>query len=229
MAGANVVREIEVVSHGARDVRLASLHDGVLSARSLLSRYQTHYRRIITSRLHSYLPATSLEVPVRFAPKNLSDPRFDGLLDLTPTGPEFVAIRDTIRDLLADVLALVVSGAASADVYARWRELTAPLVQQARARMAVRQSGPPPLPGLDDHIAAIRQAAVSFGPTSDAAGDARLDIALSLDQNLTEQLPVTLEALISNSSRPSAALDHLPRSRRGLPAAGRRRPSRTSR
>lgn len=201
-AGSNVTREVERVSHGARDVRLASLHDGVVSARQLLSRYQTHYRRIITGRLHSYLPATSLEIPVRFVPGNLADPRFDGLLDLTPQAPEFVAIRDTIRALLADVMGLVVSGASSDDVYARWRELTAPLVEQARSRLAERGDGPPATPNLDEHIAAIRAAMASFGPDSGAEDVERLDVALSLDQNLTEQLPVTLEALVGNSSSP---------------------------
>ena len=36
--------------------------------------------RIVTSRLHAYLPATSLGVPVKFRPRRIGDVRFDGLL-----------------------------------------------------------------------------------------------------------------------------------------------------
>jgi lipopolysaccharide biosynthesis glycosyltransferase len=201
-AAADVRGVTEIVSHGGHEVRLAGLAEGVRAAIALLERYQTHYGHVVTGRLHSYLPATSLGLPVTFVPAQPADPRFDGLWDLTPDSPRFQAIRDGIRDLLAEVLPLVVAGRDESEVYGRWREMTAPLVDQARERFDREPPSPPPLPGLLDAVAEIRAAGQRYGPHDAVDPAAVTDIALSLDQNLTRQLPVTLEAMFAHASGP---------------------------
>lgn len=194
-------REHEVIRHGDKDVRSANLAEGVEAAVALLERYQSRFHRLVTTRLHSYLPATSLEVPVRFVPANPSDIRFDGLLGMQPEAPEFVAIRDGIRALLREVFGLIASGAGEDEVYARWREITADKVAAAKVRHSAATANPGPA-DLDGVVADIGAKAQRFGPHDAVDEQAVTDVALSLDQNLAAQFPVTVEAMTSNASGP---------------------------
>ena len=72
--------------------------------------YLRRYHRIVTSRLHSYLPATSLGVPVTFRPNVPGDVRFAGLRPGARRAA-FDAMRDGIRELLAETFGLVLAGA----------------------------------------------------------------------------------------------------------------------
>ena len=193
--GSKARRPVERISHAGQEFREAGLIEGVAAATELLERYQRRYVRIVTSRLHSYLPATSLGIEVRFTPKNPSDVRFDGLSGMEPDNDAFTTMRDDIRELLAETLSLVVAGADEETVYGRWRELTADRVEYARAR----HMGDPELELADIESSA---AASTEAARSAVTEPGFTDIALSLDQNLRAQLPVTLEAMTTNASGP---------------------------
>ena len=62
----------------------------------------------MTSRLHCYLPLRSLGVPVDFQPKNRSDPRFAGLIDITDD--EFDAMQTRIDRLLEEMFDMILAG-----------------------------------------------------------------------------------------------------------------------
>lgn len=195
-AGAKIRRRVERVSHVGQEFREAGLAEGIAAADELLDRYQHSFARIVTSRLHSYLPATSLGIPVRFTPTNPADIRFDGLYGMEPGNAEFTAMRDGIRSLLAETLSMVAAGAEAEAVYARWRELTADRVAEARARHTAD-----PVLELTDPADPVTHADTEAAHTA-VTEPGLTDIALSLDQNLTSQLPVTLEALTANASGP---------------------------
>ena len=112
------------------------LVEGIAAAIDLLADYQQRYHRVVTSRLHSYLPATSLGVPVNFQPRTPGDVRFEGLHGMQPrrAGVQRDARRHPPPDR-RDLRARLLGGASRDEVYAHWRELTAPQVAEAKAAL----------------------------------------------------------------------------------------------
>jgi hypothetical protein len=198
---AGVDGPVVVIKHQRLQYRRASLGEGLRAASELLDRYQQEYASVVTSRLHAYLPATTLGVPVRFRPRNRSDTRFDGLLGLRPGSPELHEMRDGIRALLRDVLALLVQGASEDVVRARWGELTAPRVAAARARLAASVELPtPPRQELTAELAEVRAGRVLAGPHHETPPDGVTDVVVPLGGEQAHRVGVTLEALTSNAS-----------------------------
>ncbi len=195
-------RPVEEHTHMVSEWHTVDFAGGLRSADELLATYLRRYHRIVTSRLHSYLPATSLGIPVEFRPPVPGDVRFDGLLDLEPDGDSFVAMRDGIRELLAEVFGLILSGAPEDEVYARWRELTADRVAQARARLAAPAG---PVEGGVDvaaAVATVRASVEHLGPHRTVDPATVSNVAVSLDSHYRALLPVTLESLTTNARGP---------------------------
>lgn len=195
-------RPAEVVTHADPAVRGTDLVPGLRAADRMLHDCVHRFHRVVTTRLHSYLPATALGVPVRFVPRNPSDVRLDGLAGLTPHSPALAEMQDGIRDLLAETLGLVLAGASPEQVRDRWRELTAPRVAAARRRLLAPHR--PFTVGLDGARLAreVRSARHAYGPHHRVDPATVTDVALSLDQNVRAQLPVTIESLVANASGP---------------------------
>jgi lipopolysaccharide biosynthesis glycosyltransferase len=197
-------RPIEALTHRDPRYREADLAEGTRLAIELLETYQRRYHRIVTSRLHSYLPAISLGVPVKFKPRRIGDVRFDGLLGMTPDAPELTAMRDGIRRLLAATFEKIFAGASRDEVYAQWREITASQVAEARKRQEAPLQPDESVRAIDIPalVKTVREGARTFGP-HDAVDPATVsDLALAVDHNLRQHLPTTLESLIGNASSP---------------------------
>ena len=118
--------------HSDDGIRFRSFVANMYDAIELLETYRRRHSGLVTSRLHCYLPGRSVGVPVDFQPKNRSDPRFAGLIDISDA--EFDRIRDTISDKLRTVLTAVMSGKSPEAVYELWRDLNAADVEAARRR-----------------------------------------------------------------------------------------------
>ena len=103
-----------------------------------------------------------------FRPKNRSDVRFDGLIDIDDRA--FDAIRDGLLDKLEQVFGAILAGRAEEEVYALWREINAADVAAAEARHREPSRPVPVDPAVTGRTAAIAAGAVSHGPP--AAGDA---------------------------------------------------------
>lgn len=191
----------EIVTHGGSEHRQAGLVTGVRAADDLLGAYQRRYARVVTSRLHSYLPATSLGLDVRFRPDVAGDVRFDGLGGMKPDNEPFTSMRDGIRSLIADTFELILQGADRDAVYSRWTSMTADRVSAAKNRLRA----PTRVQASVFDLAATRRAVASathrLGPHEAIDGPVT-DVAMSLDQNLAEILPVTVESLLDNASGP---------------------------
>src|SRR6185312_8175992 len=102
-----------------------------------VSHYHLEYNKVITSRLHCYLPARSVGADVTFVPKNRSDNRFGGLIDTTDA--DFERIRQGILDKVSTMLQTIASGASEEEVYLKWREVCAPAMAEADERIAAAQ------------------------------------------------------------------------------------------
>jgi lipopolysaccharide biosynthesis glycosyltransferase len=192
--------DVEVLQHGDGAIRGLSTAEGLRLARATLVRYRSRYARVVTTRLHAYLPATSLGIPTAFVPANRADPRFAGLLGLEPGSPAFTQMRDGLRELLAAALEPVLEGADEQAVYERWRALTAEKVAEARRRHAAV----PPLPAPTTDVAAAVRVVHEERWSSDTVSRqaAYVDIAVATDHNLAAQLPVTVDALVAGASCP---------------------------
>ncbi len=143
-------------AHSSDSIRFRSFADNMSDALDLLETYRTRYRGMVTSRLHCYLPVRSLGMPVDFQPKNRSDPRFAGLIDITDT--EFTRMQTTIDDRLQLLVEAIVTGGTPEEVYALWREVNADDVAAAERRRAANQPLPAPRVDLAAEVARVRDA-----------------------------------------------------------------------
>lgn len=119
---------------GLDEVRFRPFVQNIDDAITMLEGYRRDHRKLVTSRLHCYLPGRSIGIDIDFRPKNLSDPRFAGLNPLTPA--EFDGIRESMNDRLETILTKIFSGASVEEVYAQWAEMNAAEVEIARQRRA---------------------------------------------------------------------------------------------
>ncbi len=114
------------ITHISKNFKDYSFDENITKSLALLRRFR-NARKVITSRLHCYLPTRALGGNVVFTHKNKADSRFDGLIDIDDDA--FDTIRDGLTDLLDKILGKIMAGDASPDdVYAYWRELTMPLM-----------------------------------------------------------------------------------------------------
>ena len=197
--GARASRQI---THVGTDVARAGLGENIAAALTLLESYRDGGAAIVTSRLHCYLPATALGCQVDFVPRRRGDVRFDGLLDLVPGSPGLLAMQDGLRETLGAVYGAVLAGADHDEVLQVWRDLTEHLVTQARERLHE------PLPELTSTIDlpaavdAVLAGRVDRNLEAIAEVDDVVDVVVAADQNLREQVPVTIESIVAGSSRP---------------------------
>jgi hypothetical protein len=123
-----------VFRHSREEIRHRPFAANVREAVALLDTYRGEHSRVVTSRLHCYLPVRSIGVPVEFHPSNRADIRFDGLIDIDDAA--FDAIRTGLLDKLERVLGAILAGRSEEEVYALWREITAAAVAAAEAHRA---------------------------------------------------------------------------------------------
>lgn len=119
----------DVIDPDGRDIRSEPLAANLRRAVDWVERYHTVYSDVVTSRLHSYLPARAVGCRVRFEPANPSDVCYGGLLELDDL--QFDALRAGLLHKTGAVIDLLAKGADEDAVYARWRELCADDVAEA--------------------------------------------------------------------------------------------------
>ena len=177
-------------------VRDFDLVEGIEDARTMLNEYVT-FDKVATLRLHCYLPARSMGLEVDFRPRNPSDVRFEGLLDLDAAA--FSAIRTGIEIKLERILRAVLAGARRDEVYALWREITADDVAAAEAYCSNYPEHVPSAVDVPTTVASILGTRTTYG---EVTGDDIVQLAFALDQNLTEQFLAVLQSVVDNTERP---------------------------
>lgn len=182
--------------HSSDAVRFRSFTDNVYVALERLETYRRRHSAVVTSRLHCWLPARSIGIPVDFQPKNRSDIRFAGLIDTAEA--EFEAIRDGINAKLEQVLTAILTGEEPDAVYALWRALTADDVEAARRRHeAPAAVHPAPAGILDDARRAVAATVLVAG-----AGEADdIHLAVHLQAERQDALAVLIASAAGQASR----------------------------
>jgi hypothetical protein len=182
-------------AHSSDSVRFRSFTGNMFKAIDLLETYRRDHSALVTSRLHCYLPMRSLGAQVDFRPKNRSDIRFAGLIDITDE--QFDAIRTGINERLEKVFGAILEGRSRDEVYALWRELCAPDVERARQRLAAPAEATRST-DVSDEIRRAVAASRSVGPRHDDA----VHVAVRVEEFRPPVLNVLVESLAANSSRP---------------------------
>ncbi len=184
-------------THQSDEVRSRPFVANIRAAIELLETYRTRHARVVTSRLHCYLPVRSLGVDVDFQPSNRSDIRFDGLIDLDDA--RFRGLGERMTSTLEQVMRAVLSGRPEAEVYALWRDLTAADVAAAAQR---RERGLE-LPPVTTPIAEQREQIAEATRTVTGTGTGEpVHVAVVVNKHLARHLPVLAASLLEHASRP---------------------------
>lgn len=181
------------------DVRGADMATNLRTALASLDEYAGSIGKVVTGRLHAYLPARALGCEVDFAPRNPSDIRFAGLAPLSDD--EVFEMGRGIADLLEPVFAAILRGEDEGSVRAIWSEVTAERVAAARRRNE-QDVILPSLVDVEEAVATIRTGRVDVPRTQDGPDGEEMEIVLALDGNLKDQFLVVVDGLVEHASRP---------------------------
>ena len=177
-------------------VRDFTLVEGIEDARQMLAEYHT-YGHVITKRLHCYLPARSMGLPVTFTPGKRSDVRFEGLLDLNET--DFNAIRHGLEHKLEVVTTAILAGKSRDEVMQIWRDLVAPDVKAADEYCKNLEPLGKPEIDLATVYKKFESHVMHLGKNK--FGKNQVHLAFAVDQNLQNELAVVLASVVKNTKR----------------------------
>ncbi len=183
-------------AHSDTAVRRRTFVANARRALELLDTYRSRHSAVVTSRLHCYLPVRSLGVPAEFRPKNRSDVRFDGLLELDDDA--FGAIRAGLLGKLEQVHRAILTGRPEAEVYELWRDLNAADVAAAEERMAA----PLPLPPVAAELEQRLRRAVAETVALREPADGAVHCAVVLRKGGGRALSALVASLLEHASRP---------------------------
>ncbi|GAB3926811.1 hypothetical protein GCM10011575_08480 [Microlunatus endophyticus] len=104
--------------------------------------YRSRYSRIVTSRLHTLLPALSCGLSVDWRPRDPNDRRFEGLAGPTAEPMDEMAAR--VSGIARVVLDAILTGRSKSEVYARYRDEVAEEVAVAELRLSAEEQSRQP-------------------------------------------------------------------------------------
>lgn len=192
----------ELVTHLHPSVRRNDFGRNLRTAVDLLDAYRTRYSRVVTSRLHAFLPSWAIGADVDFRPRNDADIRFAGLLDADETGRR--AMQERIRALVAPAMSQILAGASRDEVYATWRATVADEVERARAVHEAPVPTPSGTCSIADIVTEVRATRVVVEASTPRAGRTAgpLNVAVALDGNLRSQMEVVVAGVVRHTDRP---------------------------
>ncbi|WP_138315098.1 glycosyltransferase family 8 protein [Rhodoluna limnophila] len=177
-------------------VRRFSLVEGIEDARGMLAKY-ADYGKVITKRLHCYLPARSMGLPVEFVPGKRSDVRFEGLLDLNEA--DFNKIRHGIEHKLEVIVGHILEGKSYEEVMKIWRELVQPDVEFAEQYATNLEPLGESAIDLPEVYKKFNSHVVKLNDNK--RGKKAVDVAFACDQNLQNELIVVIASMMKNTKR----------------------------
>ncbi len=179
-----------------RLVRDRSFVQNLKEALDVLETYRREYTRVVTKRLHCYLPATSLGVEVDFEPGDNTIVRFNGLSGLSRS--EFDDMRASLLARLEPVMTAILAARPEQEIYRLWRDLNAEAVRHATNR---HQRPTIVSPAVDPLLASLGNVV----PPEALAHDDTIDVAVVVPPGHEVHLTGVLASARDRSSRPLRA------------------------
>lgn len=176
-------------------VRDYSLSDGLIAADIMLENYRK-FSKIITSRLHCYLPCRSLGLDVKFRPKAASDIRFEGLDELDADA--FDAMRNGLQEKLAIIVQMLLSGRDEDEIWTAWRRICAPSVNVAKQRVFSEPALTMTRFDTKNIVEALNKTEKRFGLIPKANS---VELAFSIDDKMIKQLQITIASVLRHTQR----------------------------
>ncbi|WP_152352289.1 glycosyltransferase family protein [Brachybacterium subflavum] len=186
----------ENVKQSYPEVKKRDFTANMWDAVQVLERYRREYTDVVTTRLHCYLPTTSLGLRVDFEPKNNADVRFNGLFRLS--SKDFDAMRSNMRDRLESVVTAIFEQKSRDEVYEVWRRTVEPEVEAARARHARKVAIPAARASASQLTSSVRTPAAS-------GQDNAIDVVLTPTPKQLGRLQGVLASAAAHSARPIRA------------------------
>ena len=168
-----------------------SLVPGLDAALEWLEACRREDSPVVTEHAESYLAARAAGVRAELRPADPTDPRLNGLRDLT--GPAADAMAIAQRELLEPIVSAILAGRPRSEVYQLWGRSGEPHVDAARRRRAALPPMPAPSFDLAETCVAIR-AKAARGPRR------TVNVAITFDANLRDQARVVVEAIATNTT-----------------------------
>jgi lipopolysaccharide biosynthesis glycosyltransferase len=187
--------ELVEFTHAEQDIRNASFVANMKHADDILETY-SKYDHIATSRLHCYLPCTAIGLDVTFKPKNFSDIRFEGLLNINQNN--ISQMRSNIEDKLESIFKEILSNPKEEDVYAKWIQLCEDDLKIAEKYCITYNDVPKPMFNIGDTIHRLKE--TSFRYNAEKICD--IEISFAVDKNLKDELLVVIESILTNTEKP---------------------------
>ena len=182
------------------EVKSMRIEDGVIDAYNMLKKY-LEFDKIFTSRLHCYLPCTSIGLEVEFKPKNYSDQRYPGLFPLSKE--EFNNIRNKLRDRLSLTVDFIAKNNPSRSNFSEfWNNLWQEEVKEANEyfdsfkKSKIKKT----TINVEKAIKDLKDGVLK-SPEKDVDKNNQIHIAFGFDQNLLEQFEVTLSSILDKTNR----------------------------
>jgi lipopolysaccharide biosynthesis glycosyltransferase len=185
-----------------RDARMANrpLAANVRDARARLESLRTGHRKVVTADPTCYWSARAIGCVASIQLEKSTAPRYDEQFGLSDR--QFAAMRSSVEDKLAAVLAAITAGKGEADVYAVWQDVCAADVARAQARGDELAEIDPPSFGVAAACDRIRSESVTIERSQPAPTGAEINVEFSLDGNLKHEMGVVLDSIVTHASRP---------------------------
>ncbi len=186
--------EYSTFSQTSPDVRDTDLAKSLQRADQMLQGYLP-FSKVITHRLHCYLPCRALGLDVTFVPKNESDIRFEGLLHLSEDN--FIKIRDGVRAKISEIFKAIFAQKSEIEVYTLWKEICTEDVAYAKDYFAKVVT--PTLSNFDlnEIVKEVKEVCKKYN--QNVLPD--IHLAFATDKNLAENFPVVLESVVANTKK----------------------------
>jgi len=186
--------------HSSQKVRQRSFVANAKVALDRLDTYRRDHSRVVTSRLHCYLPLRSIGVDTEFVPANPADVRFAGLAGISDDA--FQAIRAGLTEKFERVTRAILTGASEEDVYAAWREATADDVAAAAREHARAVDLDPPAAKWDRRVPRASRATVTKGRRPAPGPGGEVHCAVLLRRREPRGVSALLDSVVEHASRP---------------------------
>ena len=187
-------KSVDFFSNVSPVFKQQTLVENLKASYDTLNKYR-EYDGIYTSCLHCYLPMRSIGKHPNFTNRNLSDPRFEGLISISDK--EFLGMATSLKQKILKIYEFILLGNTREDVYRYWQKLCEDDVKLAKDYISENIIVPRIENfNLETVVNELKQKCSIFNVQSSAD----VNLAFAVDKNQFQYLAVVLESIVHNTN-----------------------------